>query len=335
MTVQSALVIGLGSMGKRRIRNLQRLKLPAIVGFDPREDRRTEASSQYGVTTVATIEEGFAAKPDAVVISTPPDLHVRYARQAVAHGLPFFMEASVVDDDMERLREEAERAGVVAAPSCTLRFQPSIKKMKELIDGGRIGDALAYTYHSGQYLPDWHPWEDYRKFYAGQRRTGACREIVPFELVWLTWLLGPVDRITAMKAKVSALDVDIDDAYQVLVRHGGRTLGHLLVEVLAREAIRRCTIVGSEGTIIWDWSRKRVLLYGAKTKETSEFVEEQGTVQPGYVHAEEPYVEEMRTYLDACAGRAPWPYTLKDDIGILGLLRSAEQSSDDGRSIDL
>ncbi len=334
MTVRSALVIGLGSMGKRRIRNLQRLGLTTIVGFDPREDRRTEASSQYGVKTVATIEDGFAATPDAVVISTPPDLHVRYARQAVANDLPFFMEASVVDDDMERLREEAERAGVVAAPSCTLRFQPSIKKMKELIDGGRIGDALTYTYHSGQYLPDWHPWEDYRKFYAGQRRTGACREIVPFELVWLTWLLGPVDRITAMKAKVSTLDVGIVDAYQVLVRHRVRTLGPLLVEVLAREAIRRCTIVGSDGTIVWDWSGKRVLLYDAKTKATTEFVEDHGTVHPGYVHAEEPYVDEIRAYLDACDGRAPWPYTLQDDIGILGLLRSAEQSSDDGRTVE-
>ena len=334
--VGTVLVIGLGSMGKRRVRNLTRIGVPRVIGFDPREDRRQEALAQTpSLRTVSAVEDGYAASPDAVVISTPPDLHTRYARDAVRHGVSFFTEASVVDDDADRLLEESRRAGVVAAPSCTLRFQPSIRRMKELVDAGRIGKVLAYTHHSGQYLPDWHPWEDYRHFYAGQRRTGACREIVPFEFIWLTWLAGAVQNVTAYRAKVSDLDVDIDDVYQVLTKHEHGAIGHLLVDVLAREPIRRCTLLGSLGTIEWEWAKRTVTLYEAPTKQHTAFTEEVGTVQAGYVHAEEPYVDEMRMFLNAVAGATPWPYPLEEDLAMLRLLQAAELSSDDGRHVAL
>lgn len=325
---ERVLVIGLGSMGKRRIRNLKRLGLSSLIGFDPRADRREEVVREYAIETTEDIESAYATRPDAVVISTPPDLHVRYARDAVRRGLPFFMEASVVDDDMATLADEVEQARVVGAPSCTMRFNPSVKTLKRLVDEGRIGRVLAYTHHSGQYLPDWHPWEDYRRFYAGQRRTGACREIVPFELVWLTWLIGPVTRVGALRAKTSDLDVDIDDVYQLILAHGERLLGHLLVDVVARDPVRRCTVLGTEGNLVWDWSQKRVLLYEASTRQWTTFAEEQGTIQPGYVHAEEPYVDEMRAYLAALRSEAAWPYPLREDIAVLRLLADAERSSD-------
>src|SRR5436190_1017169 len=76
---------------------------------------------------------------------------------------------------------------------------------------GTIGRPLAFTHHVGQYLPDWHPWEDYRTFYVSRRATGAAREIVLFELNWLSSLFGPVTAVTGMKAKLSSLEADIDD----------------------------------------------------------------------------------------------------------------------------
>ena len=329
------MVVGLGSMGKRRIRNLQRLGVKSIVGSDPREDRRADAAKAYGVETVSDTAEGFRSKPDCVVISTPPDLHVRFAREAVKAGVGFFTEASVVDDEMAVLAREAAAAQVVAAPSCTMRFQPSVKRMKELVASGAIGRPLAYTHHSGQYLPDWHPWEDYRRFYAAQRRTGACREIVPFELIWLEWIVGPVTEVAAMKGKVSDLDVDIDDVYQLVLRHGPRLIGHLLVDVVARAPVRRCTILGSEGQVVWHWADKTVALYDAAKTEWTTFREEEGTIQPGYVHAEEPYVDEMRAYLAAVRGEAEWPYPLEDDIRTLALLEAAERSDAEGRHVKL
>jgi len=77
------LVVGLGSMGKRRIRNLQYLNQGVVIGFDPREDRCKEAFEKYGIKTFDDIAVALNEKPNAMVISTPPDLHMRYAKIAL------------------------------------------------------------------------------------------------------------------------------------------------------------------------------------------------------------------------------------------------------------
>lgn len=324
------LIVGLGSMGKRRIRNLQYLKAGDLGGFDPREDRRVEANSKYGIPTFADFGEAFAQfKPDALVISTPPDLHVKYAKIAVANDRHYFSEASVVDDDMaELIALHAAHPQVVAAPSCTMRYFPSVQTIKRVVDGGEFGRPLLLTYHSGQWLPDWHPWEDYRTFYVAKRTTGACREIVPFELSWLTWLLGPIEAVSGLRGKLSSLDVDIDDAYQTLLKFESGVLGHLLVDVIARYPTRVFRLCSDQATIEWDAMAKQVRLFRASTQQWEILPEPERIEEPGYINAENPYIEEMRDFVAACQGHKPWGYTLKDDKAILDLLSSIEHSSD-------
>lgn len=331
------LVVGLGSMGKRRIRNLRHLTADAIAGFDPRADRRDQAAQKYGVDTFADIADAFVWRPDALVISTPPDLHTRYALEAVRRGLPCFTEASVVDDGMDELEREAPARGVVVAPSCTMRYFAGPRKIREWLTGGQIGSAHAFVYHSGQWLPDWHPWEDYRTFYVSRRETGACREIVPFELTWLVDAFGHVSAVTALKGKRSALEADIDDVYQCIFEFESGVSGLLQVDVLARAPVRHFRLVGSEGTIEWDAVAKEARLYRAADRRWDLASLVAGTVQPDYVEwaSEEPYVDEMRDFIAAVQGRRPWQHSLAEDRRILMALNAAEESSSTGRRVSL
>lgn len=324
------LIVGLGSMGKRRIRNLQYLKAGDLAGFDPREDRRAETNVKYSIPTYADFDEAFAKfGPDTLIISTPPDLHVKYAKIAVVNDRHYFSEASVVDDEMDELIALHEaHPQVVAAPSCTLRYHSSIQTIKRVVDGGEFGKPLLFTYHSGQWLPDWHPWEDYRAFYVAKRATGACREIVPFELSWLAWLLGPVEAVSGMRGKLSSLDVDIDDAYQTLLKFKSGVLGHLLVDVIARYPTRVFRLCSDQATVEWDAMAKQVRLFRANTQQWEVVPEPERIQEPGYINAENPYIEEMRDFVAACQGQKPWGYPLEDDKGILDLLAAIEQSSD-------
>src|SRR5207244_10661220 len=81
-------------------------------------------------------------------------------------------------------------AGIVIAPSARMRLHPAIVRMRSLLEGRAFGPALVFTYHTGQWLPDWHPWEDYRDFFASRAATGACREILAIAVWWLVWGLG-------------------------------------------------------------------------------------------------------------------------------------------------
>lgn len=324
------LVVGLGSMGKRRIRSLQQLRAGEVIGCDPRADRRAEAVSRYGIRTFADLDAAMAAQPDALVICTPPDRHGEFALLAARHGKHCFTEAGVTADGFDELIALRDRHAIVAAPSCTMRFQPSIRRLKELVDQGAIGRVLTFTYHCGQYLPDWHPWEDYRQFYVSRRVTGACREIVPFELVWLTWLLGPVAAVSGMKDKLTQLEADIDDAYHLLLRFRGGQIGQMLVDVISRVPYRSLRLLSEDGIITWDWTAKLVRAFDARTKRWRDFPEDPGTRLEGYVAEEEMYVEEMRNFVEAIRGVRPWPHPLEDERQVLRLLCAAERSSDEG-----
>lgn len=329
------LIVGLGSMGKRRIRNLQALGVKSIIGFDMREDRRLEAAERCHIQVFSNIEDAMVAAPDALIISVPPDLHVHYAMIAIKAGKPFFTEASVVADSMEKMIEQMRARNVIGFPSCTMRFFPGPRRIKALIKNGAIGQPLAWVYHSGQYLPDWHPWESIKDFYVSKRQTGGCREIVPFELVWLTDLFGGIKAITAQRGKVSALPCDIDDIYQLQIRHANGIVGSLTVDVISRPAIRHMRVLGSEGTIEWDNSKRVVGVYQANRDKWDEEGLTSGTMEKGYMSPEEPYIEELKTFIECIKTNTAPAYTFEDDLEILRLLRAAEESSASGQRVTL
>jgi len=329
------LVIGLGSMGCRRLRNLRALDAGELIGFDLQQERCDRVAGEFGIETFNDLQAALASSPDALVISTPPGLHMMYAQTAVDHDMHFFAEADTAIEGMSTVQRVAAEKNLVAAPSCTMRFHPSVRKIKELLDQGAIGRVLTFTHHCGQYLPDWHPWEDYRTFYVAQRDTGACREIVPFELVWLTWLVGNVATVSGFRGKLSDLDADIDDVSHLLMRFENGVIGHLLVDVVARAPVRAIRILGSDGTIEWTASEKAVRVYRPDTQEWVVHEEPRASVQEGYseMSIEGMYVEEMRAFVTACCGEAPYPFTLPEDRTILEVLYASERSSDEGRHV--
>ncbi len=316
-------------MGKRRIRNLQFLKNDDIIGFDLREDRCSEASEKYKIKTFSAIEDAISQKPIAMVISTPPNLHMKYAKIAIANNIHFFTEASVIQDEMKEVIDQLEKIEIIGLPSCTMRYHPIIKKIKSLLEKNTIGKPLSFLYHSGQYLPDWHPWEDYRKYYVSKRETGACREIVPFELVWITDLFGKINAVSAIKAKVSNLEVDIDDIYNILLDFESGLQASMTVDVITRFPYRQLKILGEDGVIFADWS-ERIVRYYTKDEGWRDNRIEDGQIEKNYIHGEGPYIEEMRTFLNTIKKENSTPYTFAEDFKILKILESIEKSSDDG-----
>jgi len=313
-------------MGKRRVRCLKHLGFDDVLGFDLREDRRTEAAERYGIATTGDWTAALAERVDAWIISTPPDSHSAYGLQAIGAGAAFFTEANVDEPETPELIARLEETGIVGAPSCTMRYYAGPREIKAAVTSGRIGKPLAFTYHSGQYLPDWHPWENYTDFYVSKKQTGACREIVPFELSWLIDAFGEVRDLRCLKGKVTELQTDIDDVYQLLVSFDG-VIGHMMVDVVARPAVRLFRLLGSEGTLVWDHTAATIAVWStqAGTWETTSLA--QGTIEPGYIHGEEPYIAEIADFVAAVRGERPWPYSYAADEHVLGLLLRAERDA--------
>jgi predicted dehydrogenase len=316
------LVVGLGSMGKRRVRNLRALGYADVAGFDPREDRRAEAAAKSAIPTFGefgTALESF--RPDMLIISTPPQHHMTYAWAGFERKLSCFVEASVVDAEraLELHRRSVETA-VLIAPSCTMRYYPGPKKVKELLRAGLIGKPLNINYQIGQYLPDWHPWERIEDYYVSNPETGACREIVPFELTWLNDIFGPAEPLACVRAKLTDINANIDDVYHCLLRYPGGVLANLTVEVISRpKATRELRVLGGDGEIVFSGEERCVRYANTSTRDWVRLEFGAGTVENNYINPEEPYVAELGDFIGAVTrgDRGLYPNTLLEDYQIL------------------
>lgn len=327
------LVIGLGSMGKRRVRNLRALGIKTVAGFDTRADRRNESQEKYGIPVFDSLEAAMTDfSPQAFMISTPPDLHMHYAYYAYEHGISCFIEASVVDaDKIKQLGEKIRGTKIIMAPSCTMRYFPGPKNVKELIRAGKIGRVLNVNYQTGQYLPDWHPWEDIREFYVSKRETGAAREIVPFELTWLNDIFGESEALACVKAKLTDMSADIDDIYHCLLRYDGNVIANITVEVISRpKACRDMRILGSDGEIVLSADSNSVRYINTAMEEWAEFKFDEGTIESQYINPEEPYIAEVNDFVSAVEKKdqSLFPNSLGDDSKILHTLYALEKMAE-------
>jgi predicted dehydrogenase len=331
------LVIGQGSMGRRRVRNLHHIGGTDVAAFEPDRERREQAEVESGIRVFGTFDDGLAWQPDALVISTPPDRHHEYALKAAEAGLHFFTEASVVPGGTRELIAAVAGKPIVGAPSCTLRFHPGIQLMRRRIAEGAIGRPLLVLHHVGQHLADWHPWEDYRTFYVARRETGPAREIVPFELNWMTYLFGGLTSIEGMCDKVSSLEVDVDDVYAALLRFDSGVTGTLVVEVVSRPAVRSARVVGEEGTLVWDFGARQVQEWDQVAGCWIIHPDPPPVEGPGGAWvAENMYIEEMRAFLTAIRdGVHHYPFSLVEDGHLMAALAGLERASGDGRRVRL
>lgn len=326
--MNKCLIIGLGSMGKRRVRCLLSLgyQKEDIIGFDLREDRRTEAKEKYGIPVVCNVNDINFDEIKAVIVSLPPDKHAVGAKIAIDHQKPVFIEASVVLEDVLEI-ERYNNGKVFVAPSCTFTYHPMIKNIIEIVHSGKYGKVCNFSYHCGQYLPDWHPWESVNDFYVGKRITGGAREIVPFELTWIVKMMGFPTEIKGHYRKTIDFNCEIEDSYSCSMSFDN-AVGTLLVDVAARFAVRNLVVNLEEAQIQWRWDKKQFELYESKTGRWIYYQQPTFEANAGYNAniGEQMYIDELSAFLSAFDDTSLYPNTLEKDIKVLELLKSIEDS---------
>ena len=319
------LIIGLGSMGKRRIRNLRALGYYEVTGYDVREDRRKEAEDSYGIAVISDLNT--ISQYDAVVISTSPDTHNAYMRTCIESGKPCFVELSILVQDLPELDALARTSGSLVAPSCTFMFHPSVRLIKETVVSGKYGKVTSFTHYSGQYLPDWHPWERIGDFFVSKKETSGCKEILSFELHWMTGILGVPQNVFACSGNAMEFVPELDDVYAVCLGFKN-CVGILLADVVSRFASRSLIMNMERAQIRWNWEEKKVRLYDAEHRSWSEYRDPECRAHEGYnVNIiENMYIDEIRAFIDAVEGKGTFPNTLGDDIEVLRVIEKIEQA---------
>ena len=337
------LIAGLGSIGRRHVRNLVALDEKDIVLLRTRKGTLPD-DELAGYPVETDLSEALKKhKLDAVIVANPTSMHLDVAIPAAEAGCHILLEKPV-SHSLERLdvlRNAAEKSGSRILVGFQFRYHPTLNKARELIQSNTLGTALTVHAHWGEYLPQWHPWEDYRQSYAARADLGGGAIVtLTHPLDYLCFLLGEVESLWSFNGHISPLDVDVEDVAEIGLKFANGAVGGVHLNYFQRPPVHRLEIVGTDGTLRWDNADGILHLY----KMPSPFGSYSDTPPTPIVETLSPpegfernqlFVAQTRHFIEVVRGESEPVCSLEDGVMALRLALAAYESQKTGRLIGM
>ena len=313
------LICGWGSIGKRHFRNLRALDEEDIVFY--RTGHSTVESDEIeGFPVEHDLELALARhKPDIAIIANPTALHLETAIPAARAGCDLLIEKPLADglERVDELRRAVDEGGGQVLVGYQFRFHPGLHSVDRLLSGGGLGDPVSVRVEWGEYLPDWHPWEDYRESYSARSDLGGGVLLTlshPFD--YLRWLFGKVERVMGEAAKSGGLDIDVDDVAEILLRFRAGPLASVHLDYLSKPPEHHMEVICTAGTIRWEAARSEVDYREAGG-------DWQRTVAVSDFERNDLFLEEIKHLIAVSRGEATPVCTLDDGVAALEIALTA------------
>lgn len=316
------LIAGLGSIGRRHLRNLVALGERDVLLFRTHQATLPDADlADFPVET--DLQKALAMEPEAVIVSNPTALHLAVAQPAVEAGCSLFMEKPLSVDckGLSALSASIERSRAKTLVGFQFRFHPALMQIKRWIAEGTIGDVLSSSVYWGEYLPGFHPWEDYRKSYSARRDLGGgVVRTLCHPIDYMRWLLGEVDAVSAFVGKVSDLEIEVEDLAEIRMQHNSGALTHIHLDYFSQPKQHDLKIVGTRGSITWSEEDEKANLYVNANKEWLSFAPADDFSRNSM------FLAEMAHFLDVLKGDVPSRCTLQDGIRVQEIITAVYES---------
>ncbi len=337
------LIAGLGSIGRRHFRNLIALGEKDIVLL--RSHRATLPDDELAGFSVETeIQEALKKhKPDAVIVANPTAMHLDIAIPAAEAGCHILLEKPV-SNSLERLdilQQAAQKSGSKILVGFQFRYHPTLNKARELIQANALGKILTVHVHWGEYLPQWHPWEDYRQSYAARAVLGGgVIFTLTHPLDYLRFIIGEVESLWSFNGHISPLNVDVEDIAEIGLKFKNGTIGGVHLNYVQRPPVHKLEIVGTNGTLRWDNAdgmlhfHKMPAPFGSYSDIPPAPVIESFSPPVGF-DRNQLFVAQTRHFVKTVRGQKEPISSLADGIMALRLALAAKESQEKSRIISL
>lgn len=277
------LFIGLGSVGQRHLRNAKSLlgdegrylayrsTRTRLVIENGQADEVESLGDRLGVSEYWALKEALAEKPDYAVISNPSSMHADGLAACLEAGLYCLVEKPVVSvmEQVERFDAFGDSLSKRVMVGYQFRMHPAYRRLKDLIEAGSLGKIQGARFHWGTYLPEHHPYEDYRESYAARADLGGgALNGLSHDIDLMLDLLGPVEVLEAKAMAPSRLEMDgVEEAawarlksregaeISLYLSYGDRPEAHW-IELIGEKGRARCNL--EKWSIAWEdlsWNR--------------------------------------------------------------------------------
>ena len=317
------LIAGLGSIGRRHLRNLRALGQEEIILY--RTHQATLPDAELGdLPTFTELSLALAEKPTGVIVANPTALHLEVAIAAARAGAALLIEKPISDGlaGLGELQSALKLSGKPAMVGFHFRFHPVLNQVKTLLESGQLGKPLSARAHWGEYLPGWHPWEDYRRSYAARADLGGgVVNTLSHPLDYLRWLLGEVENVSAWTGHVSELELDVEDHADILLRFAAGEVASVHLDYYQRPPSHTLELTCEGGRICWDNANGEAQVFHVQSSDVDLLV------PPESFERNQMFVDEMATFLRLCQGETLPHCTLTDGIRAQELVLAIKQSA--------
>jgi predicted dehydrogenase len=337
------IIAGLGSIGRRHFRNLISLGERDIILLRSRKATLPD-DELAGYPVETDIRDALTKhKPDAVIVANPTSLHMNIAIPAAEAGCAILLEKPISDsfDRLDELQKAAEKSGSKILVGFQFRYHPTLNKARELIQENALGKILTVHAHWGEYVPQWHPWEDYRQSYAARADLGGgVIRTLTHPLDYLRYIVGEVDSLWSFNGHVSSLEMDVEDVAEIGLKFAGGAIGGVHLNYIQRPPEHRLEIVGTEGTLTWNsylgllHFQKMPAPFGSYSNTPPEPIVETFMPPQGF-ERNQLFVAQTRHFVASAAGESEPICTLADGAMALRLALAAQESQKSGKVIHL
>jgi len=316
------LIVGLGSVGRRHLNNLQTLAWNRIRIF--RTGRSTLPDVDHNAYPVEhDLTTALERRPLAVIVANPSALHLPVALAAARAGAHLLIEKPISHDleGVSALEGVVSSRGLTALVGFQFRFNPGLQQIKRWIDDGAIGRVVSAQVHYGEYLPGMHPWEDYHLGYAARSELGGG-VLLTFchAFDYLRWLIADVDYVSAFEPRRRPLDVHVDTCVDVTLGFTSGASAHVHLDFVQQPHTHRLTIVGTGGTITWSHEDHAARLYCGVSRQWH-------TVPaPDGFERNWMFLDEMRHFLACLRGEEQPRVTIHDGVETVKVVMKAKSA---------
>jgi predicted dehydrogenase len=318
------LIAGFGSIGRRHLRNLISLGERDIVIYHTHHSTLPDEELS-SFPTETDLRSALAYNPEAVIVSNPTALHLDVAIPAANCGCHLLIEKPISHSmaRLDELQNAINQNHNKVLVGYQFRFHPGLQKIKKLLGENAIGALISVRAHWGEYLPNWHPWEDYKQGYAARPELGGGVLLtLSHPLDYLRWLVGEVESISAFTNQ-KGLHLPVEDTAEIFLQFKNGTLGTIHLDYLQRPTAHWLEIIGDRGTIRWDNSDGTVRL--AQVHPDGKIGDWQEFLPPQGFERNHLFLDELRHFLTMVKGKTTPVCSMHDGIMALQLALAARQ----------
>ncbi len=309
----SVLISGAGSIGQRHLNNLKSLGIENISVCDPADPKG-----------YSDFEKALAeVKPSIVFICSPTEHHVSQAIAAAKTGARLFIEKplSYSMEGIDELRSLVQKNSLKAMIACNMRFHHGPKKVHELIKEGRVGSVIAARIQTGSYLPSWRPDSDYRLSYSASKKSGGAILDCIHEIDLALWHFGPASLEHASVMSAKSIGLEVDGLAELLLKHNSGVISSVHLNFIQRDYRRCCQIIGTEGSVSWDWEKGSVELYDGEGRISETFA------VPESWNVNQMFLDEVESFIRVVESGGEVSCGIEDGMRALGIALEARNWS--------